>query len=256
MRFLAWFLLVLTAAPALASPDALADRFVEALNAGDSKKLKVCCTEAFWASEPDMAPELLEESQHREFTFRKAQVRTQGKRSVALIDVLREGKPVDRLYLYGEEEGGGWQFAFLDENERHVLPFLAGKAPARLVPEDFTQDSSLKKTVTPLLQAFPSWKEKMPPMEDRLAACGLQGDEWGRRMLLEDLTGYADLTLVGAYRPEWSEVGLVKLEGKAAEYDYTDTKYLHFEQTEDGWRLLQVTSISPAWELLFERPGK
>lgn len=108
--------------------DTSAQVLEKAWAAKDSKATKACYAPGIWETQEDGGSGLFEQILRKQLQFRLVREHQNENRAVAVYDVWRQGRRVDRVFTFFVD-GKVWAHT---ENKSHSVYFYDGKVPARL----------------------------------------------------------------------------------------------------------------------------
>jgi hypothetical protein len=127
---------------------ALVSNLNRAFAAKDEALARAQFTPEHWSRKRDPGERLYRQGVRKGFELRLSDSQVREGRAVAVVDVLREGKGVDRLFLYAVRDagaGGGWRIDGLDEDKNHPALFLDGTLPAAFEVEALPGNAELER---------------------------------------------------------------------------------------------------------------
>lgn len=104
---------------------------LEGIASENKPQARLHVTEAGWHPPGDYLFSLYRQAVKKGLVLTlEGEVRVEGSRAVAVVDVARKGRSVDKVMLYLVKRKG-WLVAALDEDEEHARSYLEGKSAAK-----------------------------------------------------------------------------------------------------------------------------
>ena len=119
--------------------ESAAQKLETAWKAEDSKSAQACYAPGIWETEADGGKGLFRQLVRKKLEFRLVREHVAKNRVVAVYDVWRKGRRVDRVFTFLVDEKV-WAHT---ENKSHAVHFFDGKTPPRLELSDLTGSSEL-----------------------------------------------------------------------------------------------------------------
>lgn len=133
-----------------AVPGAFATAFMHAAPRGP-EALRPLCTAQFRALDEFGCDNFAGQASRKGFEFSVFREEAARDRRVVVLDVLRDGKAVDRVWLYVVSEAGADRVDSIDESPRHAAAFLEGKVPGLIDFDALPEDADLRRLGAALL---------------------------------------------------------------------------------------------------------
>jgi hypothetical protein len=233
---------------AQSTPQELLDTFIKASHAYDEFKVQSLWDSGDWSKKADNpGHSLFRQSIHKKFTFVDQGIQVLKERALATVNVVRNGRVVDRVYLYAERKDARWVFVHADESKSHVKRFLAGTVPGRFYVRELPSNAKLDPVGRALLALAlgpPGAKEQQlftnsdAEIKEHLRA--IQGN----KTLLYTKNGWLKSLKRGYFRFDYQDSGS-RADGTT--YSYKSNWFIYVEQAGDKWHIFDDGS-SPSNE--------
>ncbi|MES2642923.1 MAG: hypothetical protein V4850_25790 [Myxococcota bacterium] len=210
-----------------AAPGAFATAFMDAAPRGP-EALRPLCTAAFRALDEFGCDNFASQASRKAFAFSVYREEAAGDRRVVVLDVLRDGKALDRVWLYVVSELGSERVDSIDESPRHASAFLEGKVPGLIDLDALPEDADLRRLGEALLSTAAGKPGKTP---------------WGDTDMTAWVARIAELsspTLGRTWRLDGVGTGAICFlpsEGSALN--------LHAVRDQTGWRIIDYAYGAP-----------
>ncbi|MBL4847633.1 MAG: hypothetical protein JKY65_19115 [Planctomycetes bacterium] len=237
------------------TPEEALKALIQAIATKDKPQARLHSTEAGWHPPGDYLFTLYRQAVKKELVLSmKDTPLVKDSRAVALVDVARKGRVVDRIVLYLVKRSG-WLLAGLDEDEEHGRAYLAGKATAKVWPSSPGRLSYQVNSWQEGRQTFRSvwseagWKQHGKALYERLSSADPHVYTGARD---REIATAARVVIVAEVREVDDDAPMFGEEGGAPSNPKPVLELLFFlaEDSPAGWRLTGVAkdlAAAKAW---------
>ncbi len=140
-------------------------RMLKALQAQSIEKFEALCTPGYWGARTDSGERFYRQATRKKFDLVLAGQDQNKDRIVCRVNVLRDGKQVDMVYILFVKKEKTWLMDGITENRNHVKHFKNGAVSGHFSPQDLPSLPELQKIAMLMMES-----SKKPESEEKLFA--------------------------------------------------------------------------------------